>query len=1132
MLLYEMLKARGLDEPAKRPIYAYQVTSREYEQLQGALRERSHRRPKDWANVEAAEFCIFAAEWWRRNYAGGYWSWEGLTSAIGAKSWNRYEHLELVERGLQYLNREVIEFTSSRQFLGTLATEGGLPLKLITSQKGALIDAFREIFEDFKLYTIRSRDPRKVAHGEMWRFPQVYQQAEHIPKLLGEIAYQVWDFAAQIEGEGDYLEELDREVPNWKSRLPLQVADDEMKELLAQILGTATKYRAEADVEFELIRNLERDEEGEWNLSANFELPRRISSRQLAENLGVDKDSLPYALKLKAKYGGQERFFASASRRGDYFRITSTTKVLHLKGSAAAEEIRLAAYDGPNEFGESNFILAESLGDEPWIFVSDSERPGYTLLATGSINTRESEAFVAVTEGQQIDDERGVIEELFQVAGRRFYQLMGEVSFIEGDGTRWRIRCDQPSEQLFALRLQGLHWSFEHAQGLPIYSMKPELWVDHSPLEPHEVYWISAGGSSPIPLTDAPPGDGRVQILDNEGAVMVQRRICRLPDDAGIRVFSANNRRPGFLRLQKFGHIQELGSPDSHVEIMDITGQNGEAGGDFRDLQINYSGPGSPSTITLSIRWEMGAETSLKVPFPREIGRFISAEHIFPDNAWWVAHSLSTIQAEVVPQQYPHSSLFVEGKLIASDISDEVQRATSFEAALQSEIIRKQRTGRYLLSLGKIRREIDHALAGTMDLDAHVELRISWYGIFSSSQQRRLRLYRYEGKIKRIGGVGFQPEFRLKAPRHWGELRLIAFRFQDPSQAHELTPTTDGEWLARLGDWEPGTWCVVGIRDGHLSHRPHIFTIEGEYERTEWAEICEIPNARGRREELRQFFEKLAQDFDHPAWRWIGDTFELAKELPATTFDSLDCLVMAPRACATAFVKAGEPRIEGWWSRLEELPFFWQVISIADWKQAFEIARQSREHQAETYGLELDSTAPIKAVVEHIRNHLGSDSPAFIYLDEYLNLNLGLPTEQLKLARERDSDLAVLLELDFEELLRRRPGGEQRWPTWKIPEEIRSEPSFSEFSLRRRFRRREYWRQAVLDAPVVAAMACAFSIRLKRTDLIHLRQIRKFDPLWFDHAYHLSLIHIIAKTEDKKLLGETSLFDAAHSFTG
>ena len=75
------LSEKGLDAPDGRPLFAYKTTEAQYNELKQCLRA-----VPSFA-IGSADYCqvwlLFAAEWWKREYAGGAWRWAPLCLAAG-----------------------------------------------------------------------------------------------------------------------------------------------------------------------------------------------------------------------------------------------------------------------------------------------------------------------------------------------------------------------------------------------------------------------------------------------------------------------------------------------------------------------------------------------------------------------------------------------------------------------------------------------------------------------------------------------------------------------------------------------------------------------------------------------------------------------------------------------------------------------------------------------------------------------------------------------------------------------------------------------------------------------------------------------------------------------------------------
>ena len=154
----QLLGRCALIKPDGRPLYAYRCTDDEFAGLGSSLSatvgllDRSMRTPR--------EFCLYAAEWWRRNFKGGAWSWEPLLRSISAQYISLNDLYVVVIEGLRYWKRDLIRARHGRLFLLTLACEGGLPLGLIQREGTHLRGFFFSLLDIMKQYEGSGVAPR------------------------------------------------------------------------------------------------------------------------------------------------------------------------------------------------------------------------------------------------------------------------------------------------------------------------------------------------------------------------------------------------------------------------------------------------------------------------------------------------------------------------------------------------------------------------------------------------------------------------------------------------------------------------------------------------------------------------------------------------------------------------------------------------------------------------------------------------------------------------------------------------------------------------------------------------------------------------------------------------------------
>ena len=134
----KLLQRHGLEKPDGRPLYQYRVNDQEFSELTKLLKQSTE---SGVSNIDKvlfwdAVFVMYAAEWWRRCYDGN-WGWCEVFGSIDIN----YEYLRIDERnslvkaGLHRWGRIVRKVGDKRKFLGTIATEGGLPLNQLKKNR-------------------------------------------------------------------------------------------------------------------------------------------------------------------------------------------------------------------------------------------------------------------------------------------------------------------------------------------------------------------------------------------------------------------------------------------------------------------------------------------------------------------------------------------------------------------------------------------------------------------------------------------------------------------------------------------------------------------------------------------------------------------------------------------------------------------------------------------------------------------------------------------------------------------------------------------------------------------------------------------------------------------------------------
>jgi hypothetical protein len=186
-----------------------------------------------------AAFVIYAAEWWRKNYDGGEWSWESIFASFDAdpKPLSAAQRQLIVELGLNYWQRPVKVLNGRVNYLGTIAIEGGLPLKLLNTINNGLSELFKHAIPHY----LRLANADIIADNACY-LPQNYQNDAIyaiLADMVGTVAKLKDDY--QLTDKNNLIDYLNQLAPDWQTQFPLPINNPITLELLNEMLNTAVQ---------------------------------------------------------------------------------------------------------------------------------------------------------------------------------------------------------------------------------------------------------------------------------------------------------------------------------------------------------------------------------------------------------------------------------------------------------------------------------------------------------------------------------------------------------------------------------------------------------------------------------------------------------------------------------------------------------------------------------------------------------------------------------------------------------------------------------------------------------------------------------------------------------------------------
>src|SRR5258706_6149817 len=141
-----LLQRWALEGPDGRQLYQYRLKEAEFLNLEAFLRRKIEEflAHSNLAHISTRPgfpdlFVLYGAEWWRRRYDGSGFAWEPILQDLGAESagWGANHRSDCVENGLRGWNLRILQ-TGGFRFLGAVAVQGGLPMRLLADARGGI----------------------------------------------------------------------------------------------------------------------------------------------------------------------------------------------------------------------------------------------------------------------------------------------------------------------------------------------------------------------------------------------------------------------------------------------------------------------------------------------------------------------------------------------------------------------------------------------------------------------------------------------------------------------------------------------------------------------------------------------------------------------------------------------------------------------------------------------------------------------------------------------------------------------------------------------------------------------------------------------------------------------------------
>jgi hypothetical protein len=1105
-----LLMRHGLSEPDGRALYQYRVTYREFRMLELFLKLEAQKaggklRKVAQRGIFAALFVLYGAEWWRQKYDGSGFSWEPILSGLDADpdGWTQNERSACVERGLNGWKLQLRRHGGLR-FLGTVAVQGGLPLRLLAEARGGIGQVLSRVLQLAKGSQIPQENLASWVESLQTMLPRSYRQSE-IFVLLADVAWTtLWlKDKARLTPGVDAIALLDERVPDWRGSFPLPIEDKVAQGLIDQLVKQAVAIRPERQALcLPLERTLERDSPGVWHLRSSLTLPESIQSAELGKLFGESEDGLPRTaeLELRADDASLETSLRRMISHKSY-RVERSPWGFSGAEAWAEHVLRLSALDG--RVWSVTAPRGEALDDElPWVF--EVGELGCRFIRQGGGPIAATEALVALApqwNASPLPGATAVDEGRLAFCDRRIVRVRGTILAERPGGLSCRIRIGHAG---------GLDENFEwHGNRSWLDFKQPAMAFRGVPT----LYSVSAEGTRT--KVDGKPGWGAAHEqcgitqplgpvtarYPATGEVKHRTRMLILPPIATLK-FEFNDVRSGAIRFVGWKAVHALPSNGDVRHSCRVDGADL-----ILDVAVDDDAR-TPERLEVELRWaNCPATARVAVPFPAKGVRAVGGSgKELPSSTTVAVQELMGIRLHVLSGS-PGAACSLELTAKGGRLTRTHNLKCSPEA-LGLEV-----------KLPDYRRDIQELLSSDDSPDALVQVAIRLNGQFSFSMnvaRYAIKLVR-EAECVRLqvdGSANFAPE-EIRA------LPVMAARLELPGDEAEPLPLAEGDSDAE-GRWafppasrqDPGSWLIYPSPDSTIPFRPTLWSIKGDL-----GHVGDLGEAMGHSSEderskaLDAVIYTLANDYMHPRWSQVEQLAGQLGHLPLVTLDIWRRFAHSPLAMASLAFRLGNfPH--GFVLRFsDELPFVWESVPFSSWR----FAMSSLLHQCKQQcGDEAGTTVALTWLQSRIKD-LQSNHGALAYVlgiasaavdpavaQQVQGLRLGLGPGARKYMLEGDQSPLMTL---------RRTHAEDNWPfeLSAFIAKARAEENMDEFLYTPELN----FQEGVINLPLHLAIqvaTCRTTFLLENPMLVHdLRTHRAFDPDWFDEAFNYTIAYCLSR---------------------
>ncbi len=921
-----------------RPLYAYGAIEKEYQSLLKLFKENpnilSQQKPRytEWC----ACYCLAASEVYRREYTGGDWTWDFFDTRIPLKfsRTNPNQRYEILREGLKYWKRDLLTMTKGNTYyLGTLFSEGGLPVKLLAD---AADNGFQDVITfGISKYTDSQTNFRPLSEylqPKLQKLSRIFQ-SEQASSLFTKTIDALMQLAAKypLHTHTNPAAFLDIHEKNWYALFPFSLAEESAKNMVNKWLGKAAEQqKTQPNQKFECQHFTSQEHlvltaQLQFPSQYSFWLPNYQGHTVLQWQIFEGNQAYPHL---------SGTVFAKLS--DDYNELMVTfpnKKPLELQRSDHQKILSIRFFSDGQVIEQIKFPESQFEADAPFVFTRLQDK--WKLISNSHysrINTADyllclpkGFSFTSQYKPQQLQTVESTLGQCYLVSGSIQAKRSSDSQIIH-------IEYDEKNT-LITPKLNGRFFHYlEDVDGLPIYQGWPKI----EGIGQQQCTQIRIQNQTYSRRDISIFGTFTASFLTTNGLCLLTKRMCVLPEDLNIHWSAAKIGKPASLNITSTTNLNTA----IHASNLSIT----KSPPHHFNLQV-LDHNNIPETVVLTIgNHPAGFAAHLKMQFP-----YLGA-HLFNEQGQYL-HTQST---ELSIEDLLGKHIIVStGK---SNTSNLKLHCTLLPEKIVHTIDLHINANTTLIYLQHFKSMLVQLFSCSHNQDSVVQLSLE--DPYQHKPWLKLNLKRYHGLIVWNNQALIQGQW-LSNPQepktHFQILeksdsvyaathaKVNMMRLDAPSETKTLLPDTslpNYQYHLLATDHAQGIWLIYPAADSPLRFRPSVWDNTQDLQTDISDSLSLYQAARSYHPIHNQYcidtiISDMGYDHDHPGWKYLEELkAEAYQHLSLSIFEVWKALARTPQALTTAVFKLNLD--QDFCERIrQELAVVWEWIPNAIWNQSY-----------------------------------------------------------------------------------------------------------------------------------------------------------------------------------------------------